>query len=34
MAEYRAFGFREVIVKPYRIDDLAEVLHRVMESAR
>ena len=30
MADYRAFGFREVIVKPYRIDDLAEVLHKVI----
>jgi CheY-like chemotaxis protein len=33
MADYRAHGFREVIVKPYRIDDLGEVLHRVMGSA-
>jgi PAS domain S-box-containing protein len=30
MANYRAYGFREVIVKPYEIDDLAEVLHKVI----
>ena len=30
MADYRAYGFREVIVKPYRIDDLGEVLHKVI----
>ncbi len=32
MADYRTYGFREVIVKPYRIDDLAEVLHRVINA--
>ena len=30
MANYRAYGFREVIVKPFRIDDLGEVLHKVI----
>jgi signal transduction histidine kinase/ActR/RegA family two-component response regulator len=30
MAEYRLHGFREVIVKPYRIDDLSKVLHKVI----
>ena len=30
MANYRAYGFREVIIKPYRIDDLAEALHKVI----
>ena len=30
MADHRAYGFREVIVKPYRIDDLGEVLHKVI----
>jgi len=32
MADYRAYGFREVIVKPYRIDDLSEVLHKVINA--
>jgi PAS domain S-box-containing protein len=32
MADYRAYGFRDVIVKPYRIDDLSEVLHRVINA--
>jgi CheY-like chemotaxis protein len=32
MADYRSYGFREVIVKPYRIEELAEALHRVMKS--
>ena len=31
MADYRAYGFREVIAKPYRIADLGEMLHRVMK---
>ncbi len=31
MADYKAYGFREVIVKPYRVEDLGEVLHRVLE---
>ena len=32
MADYRTHGFCEVIAKPYRIDDLAEVLHRVINA--
>jgi len=31
MALYREYGFRDVIVKPYRIDDLGEVLDKVMK---
>ena len=32
MADYRTHGFREVIAKPYRIDDLSEVLHKVINA--
>jgi PAS domain S-box-containing protein len=32
MADHRAYGFREVIVKPYRIDDLGEVVHKVINA--
>jgi len=32
MADYGAYGFREVIVKPYRIDDLSEVIHKVISA--
>jgi PAS domain S-box-containing protein len=30
MADYKGYGFCEVIVKPYRIDDLNETLHKVI----
>ncbi len=30
MAEYQAYGFCEVIIKPYRVKDLGDVLHKVM----
>jgi PAS domain S-box-containing protein len=30
MAHYREYGFRDVIIKPYRIDDLGEVLDKVL----
>jgi PAS domain S-box-containing protein len=32
MADYRAYGFREAIVKPYRIDDLSLVLHKIINT--
>jgi PAS domain S-box-containing protein len=31
MAQYRENGFRGVVVKPYRIEELSEAIHRVME---
>jgi PAS domain S-box-containing protein len=31
MADYRAYGFREVIAKPYRITELGEMLQGVMK---
>ena len=34
MANFRKYGFRDVIIKPYRIDDLGEVLHKVMKEDR
>ncbi len=30
MAEYRKFGFSGVVVKPYKIKELSEVLHKVL----
>jgi len=33
MARYRDFGFRDIISKPYQIEDLSEVLHRVLGAA-
>ena len=30
MAHYRDYGFRDIITKPYQIEDLSEVLHRVL----
>ena len=30
MADYRTYGFRGVVTKPYRIKDLAETLHTVL----
>jgi CheY-like chemotaxis protein len=32
MANYQAYGFREVMIKPYRIDDLAEALYKVINN--
>jgi CheY-like chemotaxis protein len=34
MANFGKYGFRDVIIKPYRIDDLGEVLHKVMKEDR
>jgi hypothetical protein len=31
MADYVAHGFRALIAKPYRIEDLSEVLQKVVE---
>jgi two-component system, cell cycle sensor histidine kinase and response regulator CckA len=31
MAEFRSFGFSGILMKPYKIEDLREVLKRVME---
>lgn len=33
MANYRAYGFDGVVAKPYRIDELRRVLHRVLTAA-
>ena len=33
MANYRDYGFRDIITKPYQIEDLSEVLHRVLGNA-
>jgi len=33
MAHYRDYGFRDIITKPYQIEDLSEVLHRVLDNA-
>jgi two-component system cell cycle sensor histidine kinase/response regulator CckA len=33
MAEYRKYGFKGVIVKPYRVDELASTLLEVLEKA-
>ena len=33
MAQYRDFGFKGVIAKPYRIDELAQVIEQVMTGA-
>jgi len=30
MAEFRKYGFRDVIKKPYRIREISEVIHRVL----
>ena len=30
MAHYREYGFRGVVAKPYELEELSEVLHRVM----
>ena len=30
MAEFREYGFKGVIAKPYKIEELSEVLHRVI----
>ena len=30
MADYREYGFRGVVVKPYRVEELSSVLHRVL----
>jgi PAS domain S-box-containing protein len=34
MANFRKYGFRDVIIKPYRIDELGEVLHKVIKEDR
>jgi len=33
MSDYRKFGFIDVIMKPYRLEDLAKVLGRVIGAA-
>lgn len=30
MSDFREYGFRDVIIKPYKIEDLSRVLHRVI----
>ena len=30
MSDFKRYGFRGVVVKPYRLKDLAEVVHRVI----
>jgi two-component system cell cycle sensor histidine kinase/response regulator CckA len=30
MANFRAYGFNDFLVKPYRIDDLSQALNRVL----
>ncbi len=30
MGEYQQHGFKDVIEKPYRIEELGEVIHRVI----
>ncbi|MEJ2696778.1 MAG: hypothetical protein P8013_09020 [Candidatus Sulfobium sp.] len=30
MSSYRGFGFKDAITKPYRIEDLSEVLYKVI----
>jgi PAS domain S-box-containing protein len=32
MADFRAYGFKGVVTKPYSIEELSETLHRIMES--
>jgi CheY-like chemotaxis protein len=32
MAQYRSYGFRDIITKPYQMEDLSEVLHRVIKA--
>jgi len=34
MANFPKYGFRDVIIKPYRIDDLGDVLHKLMKEDR
>ncbi len=31
LSNYREFGFRDVITKPYRVEDLSEILFRVLD---
>ncbi len=31
MARYRAYGFRDRVVKPFRMEDLKKVLSRVLK---
>ncbi len=31
MAEYKNYGFDEVAVKPYKIEELSEVLYRALK---
>jgi two-component system cell cycle sensor histidine kinase/response regulator CckA len=30
MSDYKQYGFRDVIVKPYKIEELEEVIERVI----
>lgn len=34
MANYRQYGFRDVIVKPYRIDELGKIINKVVNEKR
>jgi DNA-binding NarL/FixJ family response regulator len=34
LANYRAYGFRGVVAKPYKVDDFARVMREVLRESR